>query len=208
MKVLKNTHDSLKQGSELLLQPHSKPKYIIAIGGSTVFLKPLITFFDHTPTDDVSYVVLRHIGINVQSHLASILQKHSALEIVEVKNNIEIENNKVYILPAGFYMTIENGRFHLQRRLDSHNCAIDIFLESLASEFKNKAIGIILSGAGRNGTKSIVKKGGGTVLVQKPSSCEFEYMPESAINSGCVDYILLPEEMPGMIKQCASGIYQ
>lgn len=179
-----------------------KPQYIVAIGGSAGFLKPLVTFFDHTETDDVSYVVLRHIGHNMQSELARILQLHSSLNIKEAGYNMQVERNTVYVLPPGFYMTIKDAHLHLQKRSGPANCAIDIFMESLAKEYKEKSIGIVLSGTGSNGTAGIksIKEAGGNVIVQQPSSCEFHYMPESAIKTGCVDDIALPEEMPGIIK--------
>jgi two-component system CheB/CheR fusion protein len=180
-----------------------KPRYIVAIGGSAGSLKPMIKFFDHTPVDDISYVVLRHIVRNMQSLLEEILQLHSPLKVIEVTHDMEVEKNTVYILPAGFYMTIKNGHFHLHQRIGPVNCAIDIFMESLAKEYKEKSIGIILSGLGTNGTKGVIsiKQAGGNTIVQKPSSCEFDHMPESAIKTGCVDDVARPEEMPAMIEQ-------
>jgi two-component system CheB/CheR fusion protein len=180
-----------------------KPQYVIAIGGSAGFLKPLLEFFQNTKTDDVSYVVLRHIGSNVQSELAKIIRLHSSLKIIEADYNMKVEKNTVYVLPPGFYMTIKDEHFHLQKRRGPVNCAIDIFMESLANEYKEKSIGIILSGSGSNGTNGIIniKKAGGYVIVQQPSSCEFAYMPASAIKTGCVDDIALPEEMPEIIRE-------
>ena len=132
-----------------------KPMYLVAIGGSAGFLKPLLTFFDHTPNDMVSYVILRHIGRNVRSELEQILQAHCLLTVVDATPNMRVENNKVYVLPPGYYMTIKDGRLHLHDRMGPQNCAIDVFMESLAKEYKNDAIGIILSNTGANGTKGI-----------------------------------------------------
>ena len=74
-------------------------------------------------------------------------------------------------------------------------------MESLATEYKARSVGIILSGMGSNGTKGIrcIKEAGGNVIVQKPSSCEFNSMPNSAIATGCVDEVALPEDMPILI---------
>jgi two-component system CheB/CheR fusion protein len=90
--------------------------------------------------------------------------------------NMKVENNKVYILPPGFYMTIKDGRLHLHKRTGPLNCAIDIFMESLAKEYKGYAIGIILSGTGANGTKGIehIKKEGGKVFVQAPRNASYD----------------------------------
>ena len=187
-----------------------KPAYVVAIGGSADFLNPLLQIFEHTTLDHVSYVVLRHIGSSARSQLVYILQRHSKLKVRVVKEGMPIEKNMIYILPPGFYMTLDSMGFHLQKRTEVRNCAIDIFMESLAAEYKNKTFGIILSGSGNNGTKGIIsiKKAGGKVLVQDPSTCLFEKMPESAIRSGYVDEIASPEQMPALIQQFIHNSHQ
>ena len=181
----------------------SKLVYIIAIGGSAGSLSPLLTFFDNTLIDKVSYVILRHIPADARSLLREILQKHSKLEVIEAANNMPVESNKVYLLPPGHYMTIERGILYLEARIGKRNCAIDIFMESLAADFKERSIVIILSGGGSNGVKGAmsVKKAGGAVLVQDPSSSEAHTMPLNVINSGAADHILLPGQMPEVIMQ-------
>ena len=72
----------------------AKPEYIAAIGGSAGFLKPLLKFFDHTQNDNISYVVLRHIGRDVRSELASIIRLHSALRIIEADYNMQVERTR------------------------------------------------------------------------------------------------------------------
>ena len=194
---------TLNQLNHYALHKIVKPMYLVAIGGSAGFLKPLLTFFDHTPNDMVSYIILRHIGRNVRSELEQILQMHCLLTVVDATQNMKVENNKVYVLPTGFYMTIKEGRLQLHERMGLQNCAIDIFMESLAKEYKKDAIGIILSGTGANGAKGIqsIKQEGGKVFVQEPSSCEYDAMPRNAIKTGCVDAMLLPQEMPRMIAK-------
>ena len=184
----------------------SKPEFIVAIGGSAGSLAPLLRFFDRTLNDSISYVVLRHIPADAQSLLREMLQQHSKLEVIEGVNNALIENNKVYLLPPGYYMTITNGILHLKERKSSRNCAIDIFMDSLAADFKERSIGIILSGGGINGVEGTasIKKAGGVVFVQEPSSSESNALPLAVIDSGNFDRILLPEQMPGAIMNCAA----
>ena len=160
-------------------------------------------FFSDLLPDNTSYVIVRHIGEDAKSHLQEILQRNSHLEVREAEDNMPVEKNKVYILPAGSYMTIRDGRSHLQKRNGGHNCAIDIFLHSLAGEYKHKAIAIVLSGSGRNGVKGAgdVKAAGGMVIAQQPSSAEFPSMLEHAIQAGYADKVLLPTEMPTAIRQ-------
>ncbi|MGN6567912.1 MAG: chemotaxis protein CheB, partial [Flavipsychrobacter sp.] len=175
-----------------------KPDYIVAIGGSAGSLMPMVKLFSGIYRDNACYVVLRHIAANAVSQLDRILRKHSTLQIKEIEDLTELNRNTVYILPPGSYAILADGKIALVRRRGYPNCAIDVFMNSMSMEYKNKAIGIILSGTGTNGTEGIIniKKNGGLVLVQQPASCEFASMPESAIETGCVDKILLPEEMP------------
>ena len=196
----------------------SKPEFIVAIGGSSGYLPAVLKFFDHTLIDRVSYIILRHIPADAQNLLKAILQPHCKLEVKEGADNIPVENNKVYVLPPGYYMTIQDGAFHLQPRNGKINCAIDIFMESLAADLKKKSIAIILSGAGKNGLKGAtsIKKAGGLVLVQDPSSCECSTLPLKVIDSGYFDHILLPEQMPHVImhyvgsylKRLTGGVLQ
>jgi two-component system CheB/CheR fusion protein len=92
-------------------------------------------------------------------------------------------------------MTIHDGRLHLQKRPHGPNCAIDIFLHSLARYYKNKSIAIVHSDTGHNGVKGAedIKKAGGMVIVQQPSSAETRSMPEHAIQSG---YVQAPGWIP------------
>jgi len=179
----------------------SKPEFIIAIGGSAGFLAPLLSFFDYALNDRVSYVILCHLQTDTPSLLKRIVQWHSKLEVIDGADNIPVENNKVYVLPPGYYMTIKDGILYLQDRKGTRNCAIDIFMKSLAADFGERSVGIILSGTGENGLEGAasIKKAGGFVLVQDPSSCEFDAMPLNVIDSGNFDHILFPEEMPQTI---------
>ncbi|HVS92860.1 MAG TPA: chemotaxis protein CheB [Mucilaginibacter sp.] len=181
----------------------SKPEFIIAIGGSAGYLSPLFKFFDQTLIDKVSYIILRHINPNAQSHLQQILQLHSKLKVIEATDNMPVENNKVYVLPPGYYLTIKHGILRLQERSGKINCAIDVFMESLAADFKGRSIGVILSGLGKNGLKGAadIKEAGGMVLVQDPFSSEASTLPLKIIESGNFDHVLLPEEMPRVILE-------
>jgi chemotaxis response regulator CheB len=179
-------------------------KFIVAIGASAGGLKPLQEFFDSTPNDHATYIILRHLKPDYKSILGDTLQKHSKLEIIEAENGTLIDQNKVYMLPSGMYMTIKGDRLYLQPRNSLPlypNVAIDIFLQSLAEEKGDESIAVILSGLGFDGAKGakIIKDKGGIVIVQKPQSADYNSMPLSVINNGVADYQLLPEEMPDTI---------
>jgi len=178
-----------------------KKRYITAIGGSAGALDPLKIFFDHTPNDQVTYVVVRHLSPTYKSVLKKILDKHSRLEIIEVEDGMLLENNKVYLPPSDKYMVLEQGVFHLLERQEGPNRAIDTFMKSVAWNIGDRSIAVILSGAGSDGVKGaeFVKNAGGLVIAQLPESCEHASMPAHAIKSGNVDYVVLPSQMPRII---------
>jgi two-component system CheB/CheR fusion protein len=179
-------------------------QYIIAIGASAGGLEAISDFFDYTPLDAVSYVLVQHLSPDFKSHMAQILKRHSKLQIVEVKNRIQIESNKVYLIPSSKYMTIKNGRLLLSDKKDRHppHLTIDHFFSSLADACGQKAIAVILSGTGEDGSKGVeaIKSRGGMVIVQDPETAAFEGMPLAALHTNCADYILSPQEMPRAIE--------
>lgn len=176
-------------------------KYVAAIGGSAGALNPLIKFFDYTPNDQVTYVVVRHLSVEHKSALKQILDKYAKLEIIEVEDGMRVEDNKIYLLPEAKYMLLENDAFRLVERPAGPNRAIDVFMQSLGLEKGPHSIAVILSGGGYDGVKGIeVVKAGGMVIAQTPASCEHASMPAHAIQSGYVDHTVLPSEMPSVIR--------
>lgn len=179
-------------------------KFIVAIGSSAGGLKPMLSFFDSTPNDHATYIIVCHLPFNYKSPLAVILKRHSRLEIFEAENASLIEQNKIYVQPSGMYMTVKNDHLYLQPRSIQSlypNLSVDIFLNSLAEAKGEESIAVILSGKGFDGAKgaSLIKDKGGMVIVQTPQSCEYDSMPLSTIKTGSVNYELLPEEMPDTI---------
>lgn len=180
------------------------PLYIVAIGGSAGSLKALTDFFDYTPQDHVSYVILRHMPEDYHSQLKAILKQHSKLQLVDVKSDTPILPNTVYIAPADKNLILKDGNLQmLDKTLNGPNLCVDRFFQSLSSQAMGKrAIAIVLSGSGFDGAKGVcyIKKTGGLVIVQEPQTCQFKYMPQHAIESGCVDYIAAPSHMPRIIR--------
>ena len=179
-------------------------QYIIAIGASAGGLEAISAFFDHTPVDAVSYILIQHLSPDFKSQMAQILSRHSKLEIVEVTDQIEIESNKVYLIPSSKFMSVKNGRLILSDKKDKlrPHLTIDYFFTSLAEERGDKAIGIILSGTGNDGSIGIenIKRAGGMIIVQDPVTANFKEMPLAAIATGCTDIVLSPEAMPKVIE--------
>lgn len=179
-------------------------KFIIGIGASAGGIQAIHELFDHVPNDHVSYVIVTHLSPDYQSFMKELLAKHSKLKIHRAENGMEIEPNCVYVLPEGKFMTIVKRKLVLKDRTGSMpNSAVDIFFNSLAEDQGNKSIGIVLSGNGSDGTKGAeaIKKVGGMVIVQDPKSCEYDSMPQNAIESGYYDHILSPDRIPLQLIQ-------
>jgi two-component system, chemotaxis family, CheB/CheR fusion protein len=186
--------------------------FIIAIGASAGGMEAIHLLFDHTPEDDVAYVIIQHLSPDHKSFMAELLSQHSKLEILVAESNMLVKANRVYLLPKGKNMTINDKRLYLTDiEPREPNRAVDIFFDSLAQDLGDRSIAIILSGTGADGTKGInsIKKSGGFVIVQDPESAKFQGMPNSAIESGNVDVIRPPELIPGeIIAHLSQGVLE
>jgi two-component system CheB/CheR fusion protein len=175
-------------------------KYIVAVGASAGGLEAIHQFFDHMPVNaSFSFVVIQHLSSDYKSLLVELVGKHTHMKVFEAANDMAVQQDCVYIIPNNKLMTISRGRLKLSEKsaVKAPNTAIDHFLFTLAKDKKDKAIAIILSGTGTDGTKGIhaIKEFGGMVIVQEPSTAKFDGMPNSAIASGCADHILAPSIM-------------
>lgn len=174
---------------------------IVAIGASAGGLNALERFFKNTPPDEgIAYVVIQHLDPSHKSMLTSILQRDTSMDVQQVEDKMKVEADKIYVIPPGYDMRVEDGIFHLKKQENPRGVRlpIDMFFRSLKSEMHDKAIGIILSGTGSDGTLGLrdIKAENGMIMVQEPDTADHKGMPQSAIDTGLVDFILPPEEMP------------
>ena len=174
---------------------------IIAIGASAGGLEALKEFFNNVPADCLhSFVIIQHLSPDYKSLMAELLAKNTTLPIYEIKNNMRVQPGCIYLIPPRKNMTILDGRLMLTNKPKGNdlNLPIDIFFRSLAQECKEKSICVVLSGTGSDGTSGAraVKEVGGMVMVQDPSQAKFDGMPQSALNTGLVDYTLPVEQLP------------
>jgi two-component system CheB/CheR fusion protein len=178
-------------------------KYIVAIGASAGGLSALSEFFDHTMPDGVAYVITTHLYPHQRSMLAEIIQRHSAIEVCTVENDMEIRSNMVYVMPENKTMSILDGNLILTDRDLSvkTNKAIDIFFVSLAEDTAFQKIAIIFSGMGDDGTAGVkaLAKAGAYIIAQSPHTADHESMPASVIEGGYINAILDVRQMPGAI---------
>lgn len=181
-------------------------KFIIAVGSSAGGLDAMKAFFDNTPHNHATYIILRHVTMDYQSELHLILKRHSKLKIVEASNYTLIEKDTIYIPPASMYMTIQKDILLLKDRSNYRskiNTAIDIFFTSMAETIGHNSIGVVLSGGGTDGLKGAVeiKAAGGMVMTQTLQSCLHTSMPQHTIEAGLADHILKPADMPAAIRK-------
>ncbi len=183
---------------------------VVAIGASAGGLEPFEKFFDSmTPDSGAAFVIIQHLSPDFESMMDELLSRHSSMRIKRVVDDLRVEANTIYLNPPRHDMIVSKGQFKLSPRpnKDQLNLPIDIFFASLAKEYKNKAIAIVLSGTGSDGTRGadVVKKAGGTVIVQSPDSAKFDGMPRSVIESENYDAVAIPEKMPSYVERIISG---
>lgn len=174
----------------------------IGIGASAGGLDAIGSFFDAMPAEfpDMAFVVVSHLDPTHSSILPELLQKHTQMAVHPVKDSMQIQPHRVYVIPPDRDLRIENGKLRLTQfhASSSPRAPINHFFRSLAEQLAERAVGIILSGMGSDGTIGIqsIKGELGMVMVQDPASAKYDGMPQSAIYTGLADFVLPPEEMP------------
>lgn len=184
---------------------------VVAIGASAGGLKACESFLAAVPgTCGMAFILLFHLDPDHASLLPEIIRKKTSLKVLPVVDNMMVEPERIYILPQDKEMRLESGVLRLfdLPRPHSRNLPINTFFRSQASEMGPRAVAVILSGSGNDGTVGIkaVKSAGGLVLAQEPSSAAYDGMPNSAIATGLVDDVLAPAAMPARLQAYAEAL--
>lgn len=174
--------------------------HIVAIGASAGGLVALEEFFKTVPEDTgLAFVVIQHLPPDHKSMMVELLSKHTELPVFYIEEGMEVEANCIYLIPPGSNISIFHGKFLLSpgKHAKRLNLPIDMFFRSLAEDQEEKAIAVILSGTGSDGSRGIrhIKENFGIVIAQDDSTAQFDGMPRSAIETGLTDFILPPEKM-------------
>jgi two-component system CheB/CheR fusion protein len=177
------------------------------VGASAGGLEAFTELLRALPVDTgVAYVLVQHLAPTHESVLAEILAHATAMPVVEVRGEPEVEPNRVYVIPPDRNMVLVRGHLQLLRR-EAHgrNHPIDRFFRSLAESQGRLAIGVVLSGTATDGTLGLeeIKAGGGITFAQD-SSARYDGMPRSAAGSGCVDFVLPPAGIAAEIARIAT----
>ncbi len=191
-------------------RPGAFPGYVVAIGASAGGLEALERFFSHCPPDTGgAFVVIQHLSPDHKSMMHDLLGRYTRMAVNVVADGMAVEADHVYLIPPGTIMRVQDGRFELTPK-NPHQLSlpIDIYLSSLAEEQADRAIGVILSGTGSDGTRgaTAINAAGGFLLAQDPSDARFDGMPSSVIATGLVDAVLPADHLASRVVSYINNI--
>jgi len=179
---------------------------VVGIGASAGGLAAFEAFFSAMPADTdsgMAFVLVQHLAPDHKSLLTSLVKRYTHMQVYEVEDGMVVQPNCAYIIPPNHDMAFLNGSLQLLEPAAARGLRlpIDFFFRSLAQDQHERAICIVLSGTGSDGTQGlrVVKGEGGMAMAQSPDSTEYDGMPASAIATGLVDYVLPPAEMPAQL---------
>ena len=178
---------------------------IVCVGGSAGGLDAYIRLLENLPADmGVAIVIVNHVR-TMPTLLHEILPKYTTMQVNLIIENLYIEPNQVYIIPPNRDLHVQDGKFLLKPISKPRGWpdVITVFLHSLTSCWDGKLIAIIVSGYDGDGAAALcgIKEVGGITIAQKLSTAIQPDMPESAIDSGCIDFVLSPEDIAKKIVQ-------
>lgn len=185
---------------------------VVGLGASAGGLDAFKRFFSAMPVDSgMAFVLIQHLDPNHISLTDELLSKHTSMPVAQVIDEVRIEPNHVYVIPPNKYLTISGQTLHLSEPVERRGlrAPIDFFFRSLADDRQEKAIGILLTGTGTDGTQGVreIKAAGGMVMVQTPETAQYDGMVRSAIASDMVDFIVPIEKMPEVLQKYVQHWY-
>jgi two-component system CheB/CheR fusion protein len=182
------------------LSPEQAVCPIVGIGASAGGLEALTQLLEHVPaTTGMAYVVVQHLEPTHASLLANLLTRTAHMTVREAQEGMVVVANQVYVIAPNTDLTLEKGRLKLvpQTKTAGQHLSIDTFFTSLANNTQHRAIGVLLSGTGSDGTRGLqaIKGQGGITLAQDAHTARYAAMPQSAIAAGYVDFIGSPDRL-------------
>ena len=185
---------------------------IVCVGGSAGGLDAYIRLLKHLPADmGVAIVIVNHITI-MPTQLHQVLPRYTRMPVDLITERLQIEPNRVFIIPANRDLHVSDGVFLLKPISKPRGWpdVITVFLRSLTDFWHGKLIAVIVSGYDGDGAAALcgIKDAGGITIAQKLDTATQPDMPESAIASGCVDLVLSPEDIARKILEIARADLQ
>ena len=187
--------------------PSVKDFPVVCVGGSAGGLDAYIRLLQNLPADmGVAIVIVNHIT-SMPTHLHEVLPHFTTMPVDLITESLQIEPNRIFIIPENRDLHILNGEFRLQPISKPRGWpdVITVFLRSLTRHWDGKLIAVIVSGYDGDGAAALcgIKEIGGITIAQKLSTASQPDMPESAIASGCIDCVLSPEDIAKEIVRIA-----
>jgi two-component system, chemotaxis family, CheB/CheR fusion protein len=190
--------------------PTRLASHVVGIGASAGGLDAIERLFDNVASDTaMAFVIVQHLSPDFKSMMDELLARHTPLPIHLVENGMAVEAGHVYLIPPKMEMIISGGRLLLseQDRDQERTLPIDVFFRSLAQDCGERAVAIVLSGGGSDGSRGIldVHRAGGFVIVQDVASAQFDGMPRTAVDSGVADCVVAPHDIARVLAEHAAG---
>jgi two-component system CheB/CheR fusion protein len=190
--------------------PSSKTR-IVGIGASAGGLEALEQFLGHVPRKSgLAYVVVQHLDPTQRALLAELLQRVTDMPVREASSDTRVEPDCVYVIPPNAELSVVNGVLKVEAPTEPRGLRlpVNVLFSSLASAYGERAIAVVLSGMGSDGTLGLqaVKTVGGLTVVQQPDTAQFDLMPKSAIAAGCGDIVAPPAELPARILAYVAAV--
>jgi two-component system chemotaxis response regulator CheB len=182
---------------------------IVCVGGSAGGLDAYIRLLENLPDDmGVAVVIVNHLR-SVATMLHEILPSHTRMPVELITESLRVVPNRVFIIPAQRDLHVLDGAFRLEPISKPRGWpdVITVFLKSLTEHWDGKLIAVIVSGYDGDGAEALcgIREVGGTTIAQTLDTAQQPDMPQSAIDSGCIDYILSPEAIADAIVRIARG---
>jgi two-component system CheB/CheR fusion protein len=187
------------------------PFPIVGVGASAGGLDAVTELLAHLPeSPGMAFVIVQHLDPHYDSHLVELLSRATRMPVLEAAPGVAVEPDHVYVITPNTSLTIEGGALRVTSRGDARpHLPVDLFMRALAAEQQTRAIGVVLSGSGSDGTLGLaeIKAVGGITFAQDERTAKQFNMPRSAVDAGCVDFVLPPAEIARRLEDVAKHPY-
>jgi two-component system, chemotaxis family, CheB/CheR fusion protein len=185
---------------------------VVGLGASAGGLDAVRKLFGALPAGNgMAFVLVQHLAPTHESMMAELLAAHTPMKVQQAADGMKLEREQIYVIPPGSYLAIRNGVFQLStpRERQGARMPFDFFLHSLADEVGARAIAVVLSGTGADGSVGLkaIKEKAGLVIAQDPDDAGYGGMPRSAILTGAVDLVLPAREIPDALAKYVGRMF-
>jgi len=182
---------------------------IVCVGGSAGGLDAYIRLLKNLPPDmGVAIVIVNHLTL-FATQLHEVLLRFSSMPVALITDQMQVLPNQVYVIPSNRDLHVQDGVFRLQPISKPYGWpdVITVFLRSLSQNWTGQLVAVIVSGYDGDGAAALcgIREAGGITIAQKPATASQPDMPQSAIESGCIDFVLSPEDIAAQLVRIARG---